>query len=139
MNLGWLKNNGNLLNTWRSQVRMALLNASMTVCYIDADADNSPSAVDSTPTNMASALTGKGHMVVCVVMSAMSSHISTCVHAESVYCHVSQHLAVQVVDALEYAGKDENVCGFVTCIGEGGSRYGLAQTQELRDAILEFR
>lgn len=74
-----------------SQVRMALLDASVTVCYIDADADNSASAVDSTPTNMASALTGKGHMVACVVMPAMSSHTSppVCMQSLSTVMYLS--------------------------------------------------
>ncbi len=102
--------------------------------------NNLPSADIFTSTKMASALTGKGRMAIYAVMAAMfKSHISTCVLAEAVCICVSQHLALQVVDALEHAGKDERVQGFVTCIGDGGSPAGLAQVQELRDAILKFR
>ena len=45
---------------------------------------------------------------------------------------------LQVVEALHCAGDDARVHGLVTCIGSNGTP-GLAQIQELRDAISDFR
>jgi protease-4 len=42
-----------------------------------------------------------------------------------------------IVDALEKAGDDSRVAGLVARLG--GSTMGLAQVQEIRDAILKFR
>jgi protease IV len=42
-----------------------------------------------------------------------------------------------IVDALERAGKDDRVTGIIAHIG--AARIGMAQIQELRDAILDFR
>ncbi|KAL0027121.1 hypothetical protein WJX79_007736 [Trebouxia sp. C0005] len=49
----------------------------------------------------------------------------------------SLHLP-KVIEALHYAGDDARVHGLVTCIGSSGTP-GLAQVQELRNAISDFR
>lgn len=46
---------------------------------------------------------------------------------------------MQVVDALHRAGSDKRVQGIVACIGGAQQYVALAQVQELRDAILDFR
>ncbi len=45
---------------------------------------------------------------------------------------------MQVIEALHYAGDDARVRGLVTCIGSHGTP-GLAQVQELRNAVSDFR
>ena len=47
--------------------------------------------------------------------------------------------AGQVVDALHAAGTDERVKGVIAHIGSTQNFSGLAQIQELRDAVTEFR
>ena len=42
-----------------------------------------------------------------------------------------------VVDALDRAAKDDRVCGLVAKVG--AAPMGLAQIQEIRDALLRFR
>lgn len=46
---------------------------------------------------------------------------------------------MQVVDALHCAGSDKRVQGIVACIGDAQQYVALAQVQELRNAILDFR
>ena len=45
----------------------------------------------------------------------------------------------QVVDALHAAGADERVKGVIAHIGSTQNFSGLAQIQELRDAVMQFR
>ena len=51
---------------------------------------------------------------------------------------------MQVVDALHHAGTDKRVQGLVACIGRhkmsaNASSEGLAELQELRNAVHDFR
>jgi hypothetical protein len=46
---------------------------------------------------------------------------------------------MQVVDALHHAGTDKRVQGLVACIGRHLSSEGLAELQELRNAVHDFR
>ena len=46
---------------------------------------------------------------------------------------------MQAVDALHRAGSDKRVQGIVACIGDAQQYVALAQVQELRNAILDFR
>ncbi len=46
---------------------------------------------------------------------------------------------MQVVDALHHAGTDKHVQGLVACIGRHLSSEGLAELQELRNAVHDFR
>ena len=52
-------------------------------------------------------------------------------HANTVY--------MQMVDALQHAGSDKRIQGVVGCIGDAQRHGGLAQVQELRNAVLGFR
>ncbi|DBB17839.1 TPA: hypothetical protein ACH3X3_002859 [Trebouxia sp. C0006] len=45
----------------------------------------------------------------------------------------------KVVDALHHAGTDKHVQGLVACIGRHLSSEGLAELQELRNAVHDFR
>ena len=44
-----------------------------------------------------------------------------------------------MVDALHRAGTDKRVHGVVGCVGDAQKHAGLAQVQEMRNAILKFR
>ncbi len=46
---------------------------------------------------------------------------------------------MQMVDALQHAGSDKRIQGVVGCIGDAQKHGGLAQVQELRNAVLGFR
>lgn len=46
---------------------------------------------------------------------------------------------MQMVDALQHAGSDKRIQGVVGCIGDAQKHGGLAQVQELRNAVLAFR
>ena len=46
---------------------------------------------------------------------------------------------MQVVDALHHAGTDKRVQGLVACIGRHSRSEGLAELQELRNAVHDFR
>lgn len=46
---------------------------------------------------------------------------------------------MQMVDALQHAGSDKRIQGMVGCIGDAQKHGGLAQVQELRNAVLGFR
>lgn len=46
---------------------------------------------------------------------------------------------MQMVDALRHAGSDKRIQGVIGCIGDGQKHAGLAQVQELRNAVLTFR
>jgi len=46
---------------------------------------------------------------------------------------------IQVVEALKIAGKDSRVKGLTTTIGANQQFSGLAQIQELRNAVVNFR
>ena len=46
---------------------------------------------------------------------------------------------MQVVDALNRAGADKRVQGIVACFGDAQQYVALAQVQELRNAVLDFR
>lgn len=46
---------------------------------------------------------------------------------------------MQVVDALYRAGADKRVQGIVACFGDAQQYIALAQVQELRNAVLDFR
>ncbi len=46
---------------------------------------------------------------------------------------------MQMVDALQHAGSDKRIQGVVGCIGDTQKHGGLAQVQELRNAVLGFR
>ena len=45
----------------------------------------------------------------------------------------------RVVEALRAAGEDERVVGLLALLGGPGGSMGLAQVQELRDAVSHFR
>ncbi|DBA72260.1 TPA: hypothetical protein ACH3X2_010646 [Trebouxia sp. C0005] len=45
----------------------------------------------------------------------------------------------KMVDALQHAGSDKRIQGVVGCIGDTQKYGGLAQVQELRNAVLGFR
>ncbi len=49
------------------------------------------------------------------------------------------HLCIQVVDALHHAGTDKRVQGLIACIGRNLHPQGLAELQELRNAVHDFR
>ena len=46
---------------------------------------------------------------------------------------------IQVVEALKIAGNDSRVKGLTTIIGANQQFSGLAQIQELRNAVIDFR
>ena len=46
---------------------------------------------------------------------------------------------MQVVDELHHAGTDKRVQGLVACIGRHLQSEGLAELQELRNAVHDFR
>ena len=46
---------------------------------------------------------------------------------------------IQVVEALKIAGNDSRVKGLKTMIGANQQFDGLAQIQELRNAVIDFR
>ena len=46
---------------------------------------------------------------------------------------------MQVVDALHRAGADQRVQGIVARFGDALQYIALAQVQELRNAVLDFR
>ncbi len=46
---------------------------------------------------------------------------------------------MQVVDALHHAGTDKRVQGLVACVGRHLHSGGLAELQELRNAVHDFR
>ncbi len=48
-------------------------------------------------------------------------------------------IGMQMVDALYHAGSDKRIQGVVGCIGDTQTYAGLAQVQEIRNAILAFR
>ena len=46
---------------------------------------------------------------------------------------------MQAVQALHRAGADKRVQGIVACFGDAQQYIALAQVQELRNAVLDFR
>ncbi|KAL0050980.1 hypothetical protein WJX82_011683 [Trebouxia sp. C0006] len=52
---------------------------------------------------------------------------------------INQVQLSKMVDALQHAGSDKRIQGVVGCIGDAQKHGGLAQVQELRNAVLGFR
>ncbi|KAL0021728.1 hypothetical protein WJX79_008882 [Trebouxia sp. C0005] len=52
---------------------------------------------------------------------------------------INQMQLFKMVDALQHAGSDKRIQGVVGCIGDTQKYGGLAQVQELRNAVLGFR
>lgn len=53
--------------------------------------------------------------------------------------NINQVQLSKMVDALKHAGSDKRIQGMVGCIGDAQKHGGLAQVQELRNAVLGFR
>ncbi|KAL0017848.1 hypothetical protein WJX77_000567 [Trebouxia sp. C0004] len=52
---------------------------------------------------------------------------------------INQVQLSKMIDALQHAGSDKRIQGMVGCIGDAQKHGGLAQVQELRNAVLGFR
>ncbi len=86
------------------------------------------------------AWSGKGSVASGTILEAdFEQGFAECVPADPVAKVVLGKMPVlrDAVEALERAGEDERVVALVARIGGGG--MGLAQAQELRDAVIAFR